>query len=113
MGWKMEHLYKIIIGAILLICLSACGDKQGKQISAIIPLAESNPDSALKALSKIDQIRLSGRDMALYALVYTMAQDKSGLVVDNDSLLRNAYNWYHDKPTDSLYAKCEYYMGKH
>ena len=113
MGWKMEHLYKIIIGAILLICLSACGDKQGKQISAIIPLAESNPDSALKALSKIDQIRLSDRDMALYALVYNMAQDKSGLVVDNDSLLRNAYNWYHDKPTDSLYAKCEYYMGKY
>ena len=92
MNWKMEHLFKIIIGAILLISLAACGDKQGKQISAIIPLAESNPDSALKALSKIDQIRLSDKDMALYALVYTMAQDKSGIDVDNDSLLRYAYN---------------------
>lgn len=110
---KMEHLFKIIIGAILLISLAACGDKQGKQISAIIPLAESNPDSALKALSKIDQIRLSDKDMALYALVYTMAQDKSGIDVDNDSLLRYAYNWYKDKPSDSLYAKCEYYMGRY
>lgn len=42
-----------------------------------------------------------------------MAQDKSGIDVDNDSLLRNAYNWYNGKPADSLYAKCEYYMGKY
>jgi len=77
-NWKMEHLYKIIIGTILLISLAACGDKQGKQISAIIPLVESNPDSALKALSKIDQIRLSDKDMALYALVYTYGTGQVG-----------------------------------
>ena len=41
------------------------------------------------------------------------AQGKSGLDVDNDSLLRTAYTYYSAKPNDSLYAKCQYYMGKY
>lgn len=97
---------------LFVVSFMACSDKQGKQISAVIPIAENKPDSALSILNKIDQAKLSDKDLALYSLVYTMAQDKSGLDVDNDSLLRNAYNWYKDKPTDTLYAKCEYYMGK-
>ena len=98
---------------LFVVSFMACSDKQGKQISAVIPIAENKPDSALSILNKIDQAKLSDKDLALYSLVYTMAQDKSGLDVDNDSLLRNAYNWYKDKPTDTLYAKCEYYMGKY
>ena len=93
---------------LFVVSFMACSDKQGKQISAVIPIAENKPDSALSILNKIDQAKLSDKDLALYSLVYTMAQDKSGLDVDNDSLLRNAYNWYKDKPTDTLYAKCEY-----
>lgn len=106
----------IIKGLFVLLFINnfiACRDKQSNQISAVIPIAESKPDSALSILNKIDQTKLSDKNLALYSLVYTMAQDKSGLDVDNDSLLRYAYNWYHDKPTDSLYAKCEYYMGKY
>ena len=82
-------------------------------ISTIIPLAEKKPDSALALLKKVDQTKLSEKAVALYSIAYTMAQDKSGIDVDNDSLLRNAYNWYNGKPADSLYAKCEYYMGKY
>lgn len=48
--------------------------------------------------------------MARYALVYTIAQDKSRLDVDNNSLLRTAYTYYNNQENDSLYAKCEYYM---
>lgn len=40
-----------------------------------------------------------------------MAQNKAGQNVDHDSLIRTAYNWYKDRPNDSLYAKCLYYMG--
>lgn len=109
----MRKLLKLI--SILLIVLSfvACGDRQGKLISALVPMAESRPDSVLTVLNTIDQARLSDKDLALYSLVYTLAQDKLGLNVDNDSLLRIAYNWYRHSPTDSLYAKCEYYMGKY
>ena len=76
-------------------------------------MAEKKPDSALALLKKVDQTKLSEKAVALYSIAYTMAQDKSGIDVDNDSLLRNAYNWYNGKPADSLYAKCEYYMGKY
>lgn len=51
--------------------------------------------------------------MARYALVYTIAQDKSGLDVDNDSLLLKAYSYYDKRPTDTLYAKFQYYIGKY
>ena len=76
-------------------------------------LAESNPDSALAVLNHIDQVKLSEREMAKYALTYYMAQDKSGLDVDNDSLIRIAYDWYGKHQDDSLYAPSLYYMGKY
>lgn len=98
---------------MLSLMLIACGGKQEKLISAMIPIAGNKPDSALTILSKIDQTKLSDRGLALYSLVYTMAQDKSGIDVDKDSLLRYAHDWYKDKPDDSLYAKCEYYIGKY
>lgn len=109
----MRNIIKGLFILLLVLVMGSCSGKQGKQISAVIPIAENKPDSALSILNKIDQIKLSDKNLALYSLVYTMAQDKSGFDVDNDSLLRNAYNWYKDKPTDSLYAKCEYYMGKY
>lgn len=113
MNLKMRNKIKLIFILLIAINIVSCSDRQAKRISSVIPLAESNPTTALDLLSKIDQTKLSDKDLALYSLVYTMAQDKSGFDVDNDSLLRNAYNWYLDKPTDSLYAKFEYYMGKY
>lgn len=75
---------------------------------------EEHPDSALALLehTHIDRARLSGSVEGKYALIYTMAQDKSGLDVDDDSLIRIAYDYYKDKTEDSLYAKSQYYMGK-
>lgn len=109
----MRKIFDLILVLLIATNLVGCNDKQGRYISAIIPLAENKPDSALALLKKVDQTKLSEKAVALYSIAYTMTQDKSGIDVDNDSLLRNAYNWYHDKPADSLYAKCEYYMGKY
>ena len=109
----MRKIFDLILVLLIAINLVGCNDKQGRYISTIIPLAEKKPDSALALLNKIDQTQLSEKAIALYSIAYTMAQDKSGIDVDNDSLLRNAYNWYNGKPADSLYAKCEYYMGKY
>ena len=50
-------------------------------------------------------------EKAYYALTYYLAQNKSGLDVANDSLIRVAYNYYAKLPEDSLYARCMYYMG--
>lgn len=109
----MRKIFDLILVLLIAINLVGCNDKQGRYISTIIPLAEKKPDSALALLKKVDQTKLSEKAVALYSIAYTMAQDKSGIDVDNDSLLRNAYNWYNGKPADSLYAKCEYYMGKY
>lgn len=109
----MKNIFKLILSLLIAINLAGCNDKQSRRISAIIPLAESRPDSALTLLNKIDQAQLSEKAITLYSMAYTIAQDKTGIDVDNDSLLRNAYNWYNGKPADSLYAKCEYYMGKY
>ena len=67
----------------------------------------------MSVLNGINQTKLDKAERARYALVYTIAQDKSGLDVDNDSLLRTAYTYYNNREEDSLYAKCEYYMGKY
>lgn len=40
---------------------------------------------------------LSDLDMAMYSLAYTMAQDKTGIDIDNDSLIRTAYTYYYNK----------------
>ena len=109
----MRKIFDLILVLLIAINLVGCNDKQGRYISTIIPLAENKPDSALALLKKVDQTKLSEKAVALYSIAYTMAQDKSGIDIDNDSLLRNAYNWYNSKPADSLYAKCEYYMGKY
>ena len=100
----MRKIFDLILVLLIAINLVGCNDKQGRYISTIIPLAEKKPDSALALLKKVDQTKLSEKAVALYSIAYTMAQDKSGIDVDNDSLLRNAYNWYNGKPADSLYA---------
>ncbi len=96
-----------------IIILTGCGDRHCKAIDSAYAIVNESPDSALSILDHVNQHRLAKKEMARYALVYTIAQDKSGLDVDNDSLLDIAYTYYYSKPDDSLYAKCQYYMGKY
>jgi hypothetical protein len=96
-----------------IMVLAGCGDRHSKAIDTAYAIVNDSPDSALSILNHVNQHGLAGKEMARYALVYTIAQDKSGLDVDNDSLLRTAYTYYSAKPKDSLYAKCQYYMGKY
>ncbi len=106
-------------GAFLLLqfacimVLTGCGDRHCKAIDSAYAIVDESPDSALSMLNHVNQHELARKEMARYALVYTIAQDKSGLDVDNDSLLGIAYTYYYSKPDDSLYAKCQYYMGKY
>lgn len=109
----MKESFSYLILLIILF-ISSCKGNHDERISAALTLVENDkPDSALMLLKKIGQPRLSDRDLAMYSLVFTMAQDRSGIDIDNDSLLRSAYTYYNIRPNDSLYAKCEYYMGKY
>ena len=72
---------------------------------------QEQPDSALRVLQTLNRHSLRGETLARYALIYSIAQDKSGLDVTNDSLLHIAHEYYRQHPDDSLYARSQYYMG--
>ena len=91
--------------ALTVILVTGCKETHNKGIDLAYRLAPTAPDSALAIHAKLGKT-----EKARYALVYTIAQDKSRLDVDNNSLLRTAYTYYNNQENDSLYAKCEYYM---
>ena len=101
-----------LLTALLFVCVG-CGERHCKEIDEAYRLASDYPERALEILGRVDRQGLGDSERARYALVYTLAQDKSGLDVDKDSLLREAYDYYRKRPEDSLYAKCQYYMGKY
>lgn len=109
----MNNKIIIILSVLTAFLVTGCKEKHNKAIDIAYQLTATAPDSALSVLDGVNQAKLGKAEMARYALVYTIAQDKSGLDVDNDSLLRTAYTYYNNREDDSLYAKCEYYMGKY
>lgn len=112
----MRKIIYILASFVLLSLLASCHrhNKEMHTIRQALSLAANYPDSALHMLDHMDKSKLDDEGCkALYALAYYMAQDKSGLDVDNDSLIRMAYSYFEKHPTDSLYGKCMYYMGKY
>lgn len=107
---NLKIITTLIPLGLLLFVLTNCGRNYSRTIDRAYGLVDTAPDSALALLSGISHER-HGHETARYVLVYTIAQDKSGWDVDDDSLLHVAYAYYGDKPDDSLYAKCQYYMG--
>ena len=109
----MNNKSLIILLVLTVFLVTGCKETHNRAIDIAYQLTATAPDSALSVLNGVNQAKLGKVDMARYALVYTIAQDKSGLDVDNDSLLRTAYTYFNNREQDSLYAKCEYYMGKY
>ena len=109
----MNNKIIIILSVLTAFLVTGCKETHNRAIDLAYRLTATAPDSALSVLNGVDQAKLGKAEMARYALVYTIAQDKSGLDVDNDSLLRTAYTYYNNREQDSLYSKCEYYMGKY
>ena len=109
---EKKNIITLILSLVVLLIVS-CNTRHNNRISTALTLAEADKaDSAMSMLKRINCKELSESDYAMYALAYTMAQDKSGIDVDNDSLIRIAYEWYRKKPADTLCAKSLYYMGK-
>ncbi|MCQ2212627.1 MAG: hypothetical protein MJZ36_03210 [Bacteroidaceae bacterium] len=111
-GMKRFALLSI---CILIVSLFSCSENREARLlfERVDSLMDVAPDSVLALLDggHLNRAKLSKEVEAKYALLYTMAQDKSGLDVDDDSLVRIAYNYYKDRASDSLYAKSQYYMG--
>ena len=111
---NMINTVKTSFFLLFVLVLSACNDSRKLEtIRQAEMLMQEQPDSALRMLQTIDRHSLRGEPIARYALIYSIAQDKSGLDVTNDSLLRIAHEYYSQHPDDSLYARSQYYMGKY
>lgn len=105
-----------IVGLVLIwaftFMLASCNHHDySDAFNKVYSIVDSMPDSSLCLLRKMNMEAMSTKDKAKYALLFTIAQDKSGLDVDDDSLIRIAYDWYSLHKEDSLYAKCMNYMG--
>ncbi len=110
----MSNTIKISLCLLLAFNLGACNDSiKVAVIHQAEMLMREQPDSALHVLTTINRHSLRGKTLARYALIYSIAQDKSGLDVTNDSLLRIAHEYYSQHPDDSLYSRSQYYMGKY
>lgn len=101
-------LFGLVAACALIGCTRSLSTKWKNQVVA---LAYHYPDSALQMLRTVNKNDLAEADKAFYCLLYTLAQDKSGLNVNRDSLLRYAYLYYQNHPQDSMYARCMYYTG--
>ena len=54
----MRNLLKALTILLIVLSFGACGDRQGRRISDLIPTANDKPDSVLAVLNTIDQTRL-------------------------------------------------------
>ena len=112
----MKRSFKIWFLLLAILVLQACVGKDRQEREVIHQaelLMQEQPDSALHLLQTLQRHSLTGETLARYALIHSIAQDKSGLDVTSDSLLRIAYDYYCRHPEDSLYARSQYYMGKY
>lgn len=72
----------------------------------------NNPDSALLVLEQIPASReLQGEERALYALLLTQARYKSCVLLEDDSLIRIAVNYYQRGGEQERLAQAYFYWG--
>ena len=106
----------ILLSLIFLFgLLSGCAEHSALQtaLDKAEALMEDHPDSAYSLLQTIDSEALRTRGgRALYALLYTQAQDKNYIDETNDSLISVAAEYY--RQTDDVRRKflSYYYMGR-
>ena len=112
----MRHpLYASVL--LLLLSLTAC-NRDTAQSSRRLAEAESivveAPDSALNLLQSLDGSSLRNRaERARYALLHAEASERAGLEVDNDSLLRIAWDYYSQHPNEIRgICKTRFYQGR-
>lgn len=103
----------ILLTSLLTLCCQGRHQANVRSIEQTMELAQTDADSALQLLQGMDRTTFSDEETALFSLAYAMAQDKSGLDVHSDSMIRVPYNYFHTRPTHRHYGKCMYYMGKY
>ena len=104
---KRTILY-VVLAFIVAPIFVSCYQSHKKELDLAYALVEYRPDSALTLMKHIDQEGLSKEEMAKYALIYYMVQDKSstkhranllGAPHTNHTLYESRNRYLHPSPT--------------
>lgn len=113
--YQMLSLLYVSIGCIALsTILFSCSPPSVKNplLLRADSLMETQPDSALTILESISSPeKLPRADRAFYALLFTQAQHKNFIPLEDDSLIKIAVDYYGDKKKSLNAAKAHYYLG--
>lgn len=97
---RMGSLKKYLFLALLALCFGSCGfGGRGGRAEALLDGMEAQlhtrPDSAFVALDSLDRSLLTTPELkARHALLYSIALDKVGIRLTNDSIIGIAVDWY-------------------
>ena len=96
---------RYIIAAITILVFAAgmvsCTNRKViRQLDDIGSYINENPDSALSVLDSLSTAGIQGREAnAKFALLYSIALDKSYIDATDDSLINIAVDWYRKQST--------------
>ena len=109
---------RYIIAAISILAFAAsmvsCTDHEViRQLDDVEAYLSEHPDSALSVLDSLSTADIQGREAnAKFALLYSMALDKSYIDATDDSLINIAVDWYRKHGTADERLKSYYYQGR-
>lgn len=107
----MSRIFAIIV-ALALAASCVPSREMKSELSHLESRLDAAPDSVLTVLDKMDRsVFLPRSTRAAYALLYSEALDKNGILVRSDSIIAPAVRYYnyHGSPDDKL--KVFYYRG--
>ena len=104
---------RTVIYTLLLatLCMGCGGRLSMRELERLEARINDAPDSVLRVLTAADMPRW-GERRALYALLTVQAQDKSGLDVADDSIIRVATRYYDRKGLPLRRLQAFYYHGR-
>ena len=104
----------ILFAAVVLSIAVSCTDRGIiRALDDIESCLSEHPDSALSVLDSLSTAGIQGREAnAKFALLYSMALDKSYIDATDDSLINIAVDWYRKHGTADERLKSYYYQGR-
>ena len=96
----MSRLSKFIFNLILSLCVGSCihHNDAGRLLDNAEAHLDVHPDSAFVALDSLDRRQLNTPELrARHALLYSIALEKCGISIMNDSIINIAVNYYSNK----------------
>lgn len=104
---------RLLLPTLFICFLFSCDRKLDRQFDEIEATLSQNPQAAYEKLSELSLQELgTRRARARYALLMSLAQDKSYIDVTEDSLIRHSINFYESHGTKKEKMLSWYMLGR-